>query len=79
MKKRRLLGIIMMIGATGIAVYEGLWNLFMQSVIKLIQTYYDWKFEEVALELLKIFIFFPMVMFFAYALWKIGQMIFLDD
>lgn len=76
--KKRLLGIIMMIVSMGIGVYEGIWHLFIQPIMELVQTYNILKFNEVALDVLKILIFFPMLMILVLCLWKIGQMIFLD-
>ena len=79
MTKRRFIGIIMMIGAIGIGIYEGIWDLFIKSAIDLIQTYDSWKFQTVTFDVLKILIFFPMLMLSAYVLFKIGQMLFLDE
>lgn len=79
MTKRRFFGIIMMIGAIGIGIYEGVWDLLIQPAMDLIQTYDSWKFQTVTLDVLKILIFFPMIMLSTYVLFKIGQMLFLDE
>ena len=79
MTKRRVVGIIMMIVSTAIGLYEGVWHLFIQSIMNLVQTYGDWELIPVVFELLKMFIFYPMLMVILFFLWKIGQMFFLDE
>ena len=79
MKKNRIIGIIMMIGAMVIGAYNGIWQLLIQPVMELIQTYNAWKFEEVALDILKVFIIFPMLMIFVFVIWKLGEMLFLEE
>jgi len=79
MTKRRFVGIIMMIVSTAIGLYEGIWHLFIQSIMNLIQTYGTWKIVPVILDILKIFIFCPMLMVILFCLWKIGQIFFLDE
>ena len=79
MKKKRIIGIIMMIGAMVIGAYNGVWQLLIQPVMELIQTYNAWKFEEVALDILKVFIIFPMVIIFVFVRWKLGEMLFLEE
>ena len=79
MTERRFWGIIIMTLATLIGAYVGVWQLFIQPIMELIRTYNKLEFYMVVYDMTRILIFFPMVMLLAYALFKIGQMIFLDE
>lgn len=79
MKKKRFVGIFMMIGSTIAGGYGGIWHLFILPAIELTRTYNAWTAKEVVIDLLKIFIFFPMFMILVFMLWKVGEMLFLDD
>ena len=79
MKKKRLLGIIMMIAAGVIGIYGGIWNLFIQSCIDLIKRYSVMNLYEIAFAVTKVFIFFPMVMILSLVIIQIGEMLFRDE
>ena len=76
MTKRRIFGIILMVVATLIGTYVGVWQLFIQPVMELIRTYNELEFHIVMQDIIRIVIFCPMIILLSYVLLKIGQLIF---
>ena len=80
MKKKRIIGGIMMTVATVIGVYGGIGYLLIKPIIELWGMMYDvLEVAVIIINIIKIFIIFPMVLTFVFFLWAIGRAIFLDN
>ena len=80
MKKKRIIGVIMMTVATVIGVYVGIGYLLIKPIIELWGMMYDaLEVAVIIINIIKIFIIFPMVLTFVFFLWAIGRAIFLDN
>ena len=75
MTKRRFVGIIMMVVAIGIGTYVGGWVLFIKSIIQMI---FSHSYKSIIINLIKIGIFFPMLMSVMLPLFELGRMFFLE-
>ena len=80
MKKKRIIGTIMMTVATVIGVYGGIGYLLIKPIIELWGLMYN-TLETIVIivDIVKIFIFFPLLLTFVFFLWAIGRAIFLDN
>lgn len=78
MIKKRILGFFMIVTALSVGVYVGGWLLFIKPVIRLVQAVNIWKFDGTLMDILKICIFFPMLMTFVIPLIEMGSMFFHD-
>ena len=80
MKKKRIIGLIMMTVATVIGVYGGIGYLLIKPIIELWGLMYN-TLETIVIivDIVKIFIFFPLLLIFVFFLWAIGRAIFLDN
>ena len=75
MTKRRFVGIIMMVVAIGIGTYVGGWVLFIKSII---QMFFSHSYKAIIINLIKMGIFFPMLMSVMLPLFELGRMFFLE-
>lgn len=80
MKKKRIIGVIMMTVATVVGVYGGIGYLLIKPIIELWGLMYN-TLETIVIivDIVKIFIFFPLLLTFVFFLWAIGRAIFLDN
>lgn len=78
MIKKRILGFFMIVTALSVGVYVGGWLLFIKPVISLVQAINILKFNGILIDILKICIFFPMLMTFIIPLLEMGSMFFHD-
>lgn len=80
MKKKRIIGVIMMTVATVVGVYGGIGYLLIKPIIDLWGLMYN-TLETIVIivDIVKIFIFFPLLLTFVFFLWAIGRAIFLDN
>ncbi len=78
MIKKRILGFFMIVTALSVGVYVGGWLLFIKPVMSLVQAINDLKFNGILIDILKICIFFPMLMTFIIPLLEMGSMFFHD-
>lgn len=80
MKKKRIIGAIMMTVATVIGVYGGIGYLLIKPIIELWGLMYNTlEATVIIVDIVKIFIFFPLLFTFVFFLWAIGRAIFLDN
>lgn len=75
MKKRQLLGIIMMVVAIGISAYVGGWQLLIRPIINVCNVFNS---KTIVITIFKVCVLFPMLMSVMLPLLELGRMFFLD-